>query len=115
MKRAISLASLIAILFCAGTAVAAVTQTVPTKITSLGFYNEFASGLVQIEVENPAAGCEGGFFMMSTDDGYQSVLSAVLAAYHSETPVAITGFDDNLQGGLGGNGPWCKLYFLAYK
>lgn len=94
---------------------AATTATPSTTISSLGFYNNWGSGLVQIEVASPAVGCEGGFFIKNTDDGYDSILSALLSAYHTAQNIIILGLDDNLQAGLGGSGPYCKLYYLEYK
>lgn len=115
MKKMISMIMvLISFVFCTVT-YAGTVATFTTKIKRLGFYSGFGPGLVQIEVETSPTGCEGGFFITSTDDAYQTVLSALLTAYSTKQDVVIIGQDHDTTTSLGGGLTYCKVYFVHYQ
>ncbi len=86
-----------------------------TKIAGMSFYSEWGSGTVHFEVESPVTGCEGGFWLDTTLVGFEATYSALLAAYHANQNVTVSGQETEVRAGLGGAGPYCKLYFFSYE
>lgn len=81
------------------------------KITEMYTYTEYGGGDVVFRVDVPIAGCEGGFWLRSTDAGYKTNVAAVLMAYGNKSAVRVWAHNDQLWSGSGS--PTCRLYSIG--
>ena len=84
--------------------------SVTTKIDKLYSYSEQQGfdGDIAIEISNPPAGCEGGYWLRSADTlGYKNTLSFLLSAFHAKTSVTLTGNSNEIWTGSGSK--FCRL------
>ena len=79
-----------------------------TKIIRINSYNQFGDGDVTVDVETPIPQCPHGYWLTTTDQGFNANLSLILAAYQAGNTVKVWGLPDQLW--PGSSGTVCKLY-----
>jgi hypothetical protein len=89
------------------TANAALVQGEVGQVTRMRAYSGFGSGDVVLWVQNPPAGCDG-FWFRTTELNGKEIFAQVLASQKTQSPMFLTGYDDQLWGGSGSR--FCKLY-----
>jgi len=89
------------------------STTATTKITALYTYGE--DGLnndILVTVDLPAAGCQSGFWVRSTDSiGNKNISAYLLSAFHAQTNVYFGAYIDQLWSGSGGK--FCKIHTVG--
>jgi hypothetical protein len=102
--------SIIALAIVSFSAVARATlqTTAATYVATIGTYAAFGGGDVVFTTQSAATNCSGGFWLKKTDDGFQANLSLLVSAYHAQTKVSVTAYDNDLWPGSGS--PFCHVY-----
>lgn len=89
-----------------------ISTTEKTKITRVSSYSEWGRGDVVIKVENPAPGCNDGFWLGGNDAGTKNILAIILSAKATGTKVSINGDKDRMWNGT--SGYVCHLYAISF-
>lgn len=109
MKKVLAL---LFVLSCSSSYAATVSSPV-TKVNYLSSYNQYGGGDVVFSVENPAGGCENGFYLSKSDPGFSQNLAMILSAYQAKNPVTVYGLSDQIWPGSAGK--FCKLYLIELR
>lgn len=88
---------------------AALTSTT-TTIAYIESYTTFGGGDVVFATNTKAAGCDGGFWLKKTDDGFNANLSMLMAAFHAKSNILAYGYDDQVW--TGSITKFCHLYLI---
>jgi hypothetical protein len=89
--------SAIALALLSANAFSAVVVAESASITSLTSYSEQGvyDGDIFIVLASNPAGCPGGYWLRHADTpGYRSVVAFLVSAFHANTPVRISGYND---------------------
>ena len=82
---------------------AAVLLSSPVTISTLYTYPQFGGGDVVVQVSQPLAGCESGFWLSASDPGFKSVYAQLLLARAARTVLSIWAYSDQIWTGSSGN------------
>tara|TARA_R110002072_G_scaffold33030_9_gene100262 strand:+ start:9352 stop:9687 length:336 start_codon:yes stop_codon:yes gene_type:complete len=83
------------------------------KIDRMISYSKFGNGDVFVSLSNNGAICTYGYFINKDSAGYQSSLSLLVAAYHSNIDVKIMAYDSVKWSGNTAN-TVCEIYSVEY-
>ncbi len=83
------------------------------KITWSYSYSDFGTGDVVFQMSLITVGCENGFWLRTTDPGFKSNLSFLLAAHLSGKTVSVLGYNDSIW--TGSAGKYCRLYQISIQ
>lgn len=91
--------------------------TTTTSITKMYTYGEDTGALhndIVIKVANPVAGCEGGFWLRSTDNlGNKNIAAFLLSAFHGNSKVYFGAYSN--QRWSGSTGKYCKIHTIGIE
>ena len=86
--------------------------TTITALTTYGVDNAAVHNDIVIKVVAPGTGCEGGFWLKSTDSlANKNMSTFLLSAFHSNTKVRFLAYSN--QQWSGSTGKFCKLYAMS--
>ena len=88
-----------------------IEATGDTTVTRFITYNQYGNGDVAFKVANPTVNCFG-YWLTTTDVGFDANVSHLLAAYQTKSKLKIHGYTD--QRWSGSRNFWCKLYAVEY-
>lgn len=112
--KIIAVFHLISILFLVNSNNAfAVESSQKSTINRLITYSKFGVGDTYVSLKENGENCSYGYYLNKNSDGYQAILGMLLSAYHSETPVLISGHENTLWSGS--KNPTCKIYAVEFK
>ncbi|MGP9802146.1 hypothetical protein [Rheinheimera sp. NSM] len=111
MKPFVALKLLLALLpFCCSASAVEYTGSGISTIKFITSYN--GNGDVMFRLENPIEACVKGYWMSSSDVGFQANMSMLLAAFQANSNVRIYGLPG--QDWPGSSGSYCKVYSVEY-
>lgn len=82
-------------------------------ISRLISYANLGSGDVFVSLPTNGTICTYGYFIDKNSNGYEGIISMLLAAYQAQTPVIITGIESSRWPGSAG--AVCEIYAVEYK
>lgn len=103
---------IICLLF-SGAAAAATESSSQSKINKLYSYSEYGGGDVIVKLSGNGPSCLAGYWLKKTDPGFQANLSILLAAYHANKDIVVTGHTDQIWSGS--SGKYCHVYSVSYR
>ena len=83
------------------------------KITKTYSYSDYGTGDVIFQMNAIGVGCESGFWLRTTDPGFKSNLSVLIAAHLSGRTVYVQGYNDSIWNGS--SGKFCRLYVISIQ
>jgi hypothetical protein len=80
-------------------------------VTKLYSYTQFGGGDIMIEVSNPVAGCDRGYWLSPQDLGFKTTYALLLSMYHTQEQVRVGGDDTQLW--TGSQHVYCRITFVG--
>ncbi|MDK2594843.1 hypothetical protein [Pseudoalteromonas obscura] len=83
-------------------------------ITELNVYANFGEGDVFVKLDTNGSNCIHGYFVNKNSKGYESTLSSLLSAFHTQAKIKVTGFTGAAHKWTGNSGGTCEIYAVHF-
>ena len=80
-------------------------------VTKLYSYAQYGGGDIMVEVSNPVAGCDRGYWLSPQDPGFKTTYALLLSMYHTQEQVRVGGDDTQLW--TGSQHIYCRVTFVG--
>ncbi|MCG7551493.1 hypothetical protein [Pseudoalteromonas sp. Of7M-16] len=84
-------------------------------ITELNVYANYGEGDVYVKLDTNGNHCKHGYFVNKNSKGYESTLSSLLSAFHTQSKIKVTGFTGAAHKWSGSVGVTCEIYAIQFK
>ncbi|MEO9599799.1 hypothetical protein [Parasphingorhabdus sp.] len=100
--------------FILASAHAAIVGSTTNKVTITGLfsYSDYGGGDVIITTDSDISGCEAGYWLRPTDDGFEQNFAIAMSASLANRPVIVMAHNDQLWSGSAGK--YCRLDLIAF-
>ncbi|KZN37996.1 hypothetical protein N480_14730 [Pseudoalteromonas luteoviolacea S2607] len=92
----------------------ALEQSTYTTIKSMQVYPDYGGGDFTLTLNTPAAKCKG-YWISKDSPAYDTTVSILLAAYHTDAKVSVFGHNDDASKWVGATTHFCKVYTIALE
>ncbi|ESP95250.1 hypothetical protein [Pseudoalteromonas luteoviolacea] len=89
--------------------------SIGTQITELNVYSRLGNADVYVKLDTNGNYCKHGYFINKNSAGYESILSSLLSAYHTQSNIKIYAFTGQAHHWSGNAGPTCEIYSVQFK